>query len=158
MKHLIETEINGTSYRFEVEPHWTLLDLLRKALKLTGAKETCGMGECGGCTVIMDGKAICSCLTLAIRADGREVLAIEGLAQGEELHPLQRAFIEHGAFQCGYCTSGMILSGKALLDENPSPSDEEIRRGISGNLCRCTGYNMIVKAVRAASLEMKRKR
>jgi carbon-monoxide dehydrogenase small subunit len=158
MKHLIETRINGTSYRLEVEPHWTLLDLLRKALKLTGAKENCGMGECGSCTVIMDGKAICSCLTLAIRADGREVLTIEGLAHGEELHPLQRAFIEHGAVQCGFCTSGMILSSKALLDEEPNPSEKEIKRGISGNLCRCTGYNMIVKAVRAASGEMKRKR
>lgn len=151
MKHLIETKINGISYRLEVEPHWTLLELLRDVLRLTGAKDGCGMGECGSCTVMMDGKTIYSCLTLAVRADGKEVLTIEGLARGEELDPVQKAFIEHGAFQCGYCTPGMILSGKALLDENPNPSEEEIRRGISGNLCRCTGYNMIVEAIQSAS-------
>jgi carbon-monoxide dehydrogenase small subunit len=157
MKHLIETKINGTSYRLEVEPHWTLLEMLRNVLKLTGAKDGCGMGECGSCTVMMDGKAIYSCLTLAIRADGKEILTIEGLARGEELHPLQKAFIDHGAFQCGYCTPGMILSSKALLDENPNPSEEEIRRGISGNLCRCTGYNMIVEAIQNASKKMVRR-
>lgn len=151
MKHLIETKINGISYRLEVEPHWTLLELLRDVLRLTGAKDGCGMGECGSCTVIMDGKTIYSCLTLAVRADGKEVLTIEGLARGEELDPVQKAFIEHGAFQCGFCTPGMILSGKALLDENPNPTEEEIRRGISGNLCRCTGYNMIVEAIQSAS-------
>jgi carbon-monoxide dehydrogenase small subunit len=151
MKHLIETKINGTSYRLEVEPHWTLLELLRDVLGLAGAKESCGMGECGSCTVIMDGKAISSCLTLAVRAEGKEVLTIEGLARGGELHPVQRAFIEHGAFQCGYCTPGMILSSKALLDDHLNPSEEEIRRGISGNLCRCTGYNMIVEAIQSAS-------
>jgi aerobic carbon-monoxide dehydrogenase small subunit len=151
MKHRIETRINGISYRLEVEPHWTLLELLRNVLRLTGAKDGCGMGECGSCTVIMDGKTIYSCLTLAVRADGKEVLTIEGLARGEELDPMQKVFIEHGAFQCGFCTPGMILSGKALLDENPSPNEEEIKRGISGNLCRCTGYNMIVEAIRGAS-------
>jgi carbon-monoxide dehydrogenase small subunit len=151
MKHLIETKINGISYRLEVEPHWTLLELLRDVLRLTGAKDGCGMGECGSCTVIMDGKTIYSCLTLAARADGKEVLTIEGLARGEELDPVQKAFIEHGAFQCGFCTPGMILSGKALLDENPNPTEEEIRKGISGNLCRCTGYNMIVEAIQSAS-------
>jgi carbon-monoxide dehydrogenase small subunit len=151
MKQPIETKINGISYRLEVEPHWTLLELLRNVLKLTGAKDGCGMGECGSCTVMMDGRAIYSCLTLAMRADGREILTIEGLAHGDELDPVQKAFIEHGAFQCGYCTPGMILSGKALLDQNPNPTDEEIKRGISGNLCRCTGYNMIVEAIRAAS-------
>jgi len=151
MKHLIETKINGISYRLEVEPHWTLLELLRDVLRLTGAKDGCGMGECGSCTVIMDGKTIYSCLTLAVRADGKEVLTIEGLARGEELDPVQKAFIEYGAFQCGFCTPGMILSGKALLDENPNPTEEEIRRGISGNLCRCTGYNMIVEAIQSAS-------
>ncbi len=157
MKHLIETKINGTSYRLEVEPHWTLLEMLRNVLKLTGAKDSCGMGECGSCTVIMDGKTIYSCLTLAVRADGKEVLTIEGLARGEELDPVQKAFIEHGAFQCGYCTPGMILSSKALLEENPNPSEEEIRRGISGNLCRCTGYNMIVEAIQNASEERLKK-
>lgn len=151
MKHLIETKINGTSYRLEVDPHWTLLEVLRNVLKLTGAKDSCGMGECGSCTVIMDGKTIYSCLTLAVRADGKEILTIEGLARGEELDPLQKAFIDHGAFQCGYCTPGMILSSKALLEENPNPSEEEIRRGISGNLCRCTGYKMIVEAIQSAS-------
>jgi len=148
MKHHIETKINGVSYHLEVEPHWTLLELLRRVMGLTGAKDSCGMGECGSCTVIMDGRTIYSCLTLAVRADGKEVLTIEGLAKGEELDPVQKAFIEHGAFQCGFCTPGMILSSKALLDENPSPNEEEIKRGISGNLCRCTGYNMIVEAIR----------
>jgi carbon-monoxide dehydrogenase small subunit len=157
MKHLIETKINGTSYRLEIDPHWTLLEVLRNVLKLTGAKDSCGMGECGSCTVIMDGKTIYSCLTLAVRADGKEVLTIEGLARGEELDPVQKAFIEHGAFQCGYCTPGMILSSKALLEENPNPSEEEIRRGISGNLCRCTGYNMIVEAIQSASEERLKK-
>jgi carbon-monoxide dehydrogenase small subunit len=151
MKHRIETKINGVSYHLEVEPHWTLLELLRKVLGLTGTKNSCGIGECGSCTVIMDGKTIYSCLTLAVRAEGKEILTIEGLARGEELDPVQNAFIEHGAFQCGYCTSGMILSSKALLEENPNPSEEEIRRGISGNLCRCTGYNMIVEAIQSAS-------
>jgi len=151
MKNHIETKINGISYRLEVEPHWTLLELLRNVLRLTGAKDGCGMGECGSCTVIMDGKTIYSCLTLAVLADGKEVLTIEGLAQGQELDPVQKAFIEHGAFQCGFCTPGMILSSKALLDENPNPNEEEIKRGISGNLCRCTGYNMIVEAIRGAS-------
>jgi carbon-monoxide dehydrogenase small subunit len=157
MKQLIETKINGTFYRLEIEPHWTLIELLRDVLQLTGAKNSCGMGECGSCTVIMDGKAIYSCLTLAIRADGKEIITIEGLARGEELHPLQKAFIDYGAFQCGYCTPGMILSSKALLDENPNPAEEEIRRGISGNLCRCTGYNMIVEAVKVASEKMEGK-
>ena len=157
MKHQIETKINGTSYRLEVEPQWTLLELLRSVLRLTGAKESCGMGECGSCTVIMDDKAILSCLTLVVRADGREILTIEGLARGGELHPLQKAFIEHGAFQCGYCTPGMILSSKVLLDDHPNPSEEEIRRGISGNLCRCTGYNMVIEAIKAASEKVRGK-
>jgi carbon-monoxide dehydrogenase small subunit len=157
MKQLIETKINGTFYRLEVEPHWTLIELLRDVLRLTGAKSSCGMGECGSCTVIMDGNAIYSCLTLAIRADGKEILTIEGLARGGELHPLQKAFIDHGGFQCGYCTPGMILSCKALLDKNPHPTEEEIWRGISGNLCRCTGYNMIAEAIKAASEKMEGK-
>jgi carbon-monoxide dehydrogenase small subunit len=157
MKQLIETKINGAFYRMEIEPHWTLIELLRDVLRLTGAKNSCGMGECGSCTVIMDGKAIYSCLTLAIRADGKEILTIEGLTRGEELHPLQKAFIDYGAFQCGYCTPGMILSSEALLEENPNPTEEDIRRGISGNLCRCTGYNMIVEAIKAASEKMERK-
>jgi carbon-monoxide dehydrogenase small subunit len=151
MKQHIETKINGTIYPLEVEPHWTLIELLRDVLRLTGAKNSCGMGECGSCTVLMDGKAIYACLTLAIRADGKEILTIEGLARGGELHPLQKAFIDYGGFQCGYCTPGMILSGKALLDENPNPTEEDIRRGISGNLCRCTGYNLIVEAIQSAS-------
>jgi carbon-monoxide dehydrogenase small subunit len=157
MKQLIETKINGTFYRLEVEPHWTLIELLRDVLRLTGAKNSCGMGECGSCTVIMDGKAIYSCLSLAIRADGKEILTVEGMAQAGELHPLQKAFIEHGAFQCGYCTPGMLLSSKALLDENPNPTEEEVKKGISGNLCRCTGYNMIVEAIKVASEKMEGK-
>ncbi len=151
MKHHIKTKINGVPYELEVEPHWTLLQLLRSVIGLTGAKEGCGMGECGSCTVLINGRPIYGCLTLAVRAAGKEILTIEGLSDGEELDPVQKAFIEQGAFQCGDCTPGMILSGRALLDENPDPNEEEIRRGISGNLCRCTGYNMIVEAIRSAS-------
>ncbi len=115
------------------------------------------MGECGSCTVLINKRPVYACLTLAVRAEGKEILTIEGLADGEELDPVQRAFIEHGAFQCGYCTPGMILSSKALLDENPDPGEEEIRRGISGNLCRCTGYNMIVEAIQSASEKRQKK-
>jgi len=124
-------------------------------LKLMGTKKSCGMGECGSCTVLLDGKAVYSCLTLAVRVDRKEVLTIEGMAREGQLHPLQKAFVEEGAVQCGFCTPGMILSGKALLDENPNPSEEEITRAMSGNLCRCTGYHGIIRAIRAASEEMK---
>jgi carbon-monoxide dehydrogenase small subunit len=143
--------VNGELYEVAVHPHWTLLEVLREELDLTGAKKGCDAGDCGGCTVILDGKPVVSCLTLAVEADGRDILTIEGLAQNGQLHPIQNAFVEHGAIQCGFCTPGMIMSAKALLDENPNPTEEEVRQAIAGNLCRCTGYVKIVEAILAAS-------
>jgi len=151
MKYPVKLQVNGITYEAPVEPHMTLLSLLRDHLGLTGTKWACGTGDCGACTVIMDGRAVTSCLVLALDANGREVLTIEGLAKDGELHPLQRAFIEHGAVQCGYCTPGMIMMAKALLDENPHPSEEEVRSALRGNLCRCTGYNKIVDAILAVA-------
>jgi carbon-monoxide dehydrogenase small subunit len=142
--------VNGTSYELDVKPWETLVDVLRNDLGLTGTKEGCGLGECGACTVIVDGKAVNSCLVLAAEADGKQITTIEGLADGDELHPIQEAFVERGGLQCGFCTPGMIMSTKALLDENPNPSEEEIRRGIAGNLCRCTGYSKIIESIKAA--------
>ena len=151
-KQLIELRVNGEPCELAVEPQRTLLEVLREDLGLTGAKEACGTGECGACTVLMDGKPILSCLTLAIEAQGKKITTIEGLVKNGELHPLQKAFIRYGAIQCGYCTSGMILNAKAILDENPRPSRDEILKGLEGNLCRCTGYNKILEAVMAASI------
>jgi xanthine dehydrogenase E subunit len=142
--------VNGTSYEMDVKPWETLVDVLRNDLGLTGTKEGCGLGECGACTIIMDGKAVNSCLVLAAEADGKQITTIEGLADGDELHPIQEAFVECGGLQCGFCTPGMIMSTKALLDENPNPSEEEIRRGIAGNVCRCTGYSKIIESIKAA--------
>jgi xanthine dehydrogenase E subunit len=142
--------VNGTSYELDVKPWETLVDVLRNDLGLTGTKEGCGLGECGACTIIMDGKAVNSCLVLAAEADGKQITTIEGLADGDELHPIQEAFVECGGLQCGFCTPGMIMSTKALLDENPNPSEEEIRRGIAGNVCRCTGYSKIIESIKAA--------
>ena len=152
MKQTITFNLNGESVQVEIEPHLTLLELLRDKLELTGTKEGCGMGECGACTVLLDGKTINSCIFPAMEVEGRSVTTIEGLtdAQGN-LHPIQKAFVEYGAIQCGFCTPGMVLSAKALLDENPKPTEEEIRNGIAGNLCRCTGYLQIVQAIKAAS-------
>jgi len=150
-KRLIELRINGESFEVAVESQRTLLEVLREDLGLTGAKEACGTGECGACTVLFDGKPILSCLTLAVEAQAREITTIEGLSKAEELHPLQKAFIQLGAIQCGYCTSGMILNVKSILDENPHPSRDEILKGLEGNLCRCTGYNKILEAVMAVS-------
>lgn len=147
----INFTINGMQREVEVSPSMRLLDVIRDVLGLTGTKEGCGEGECGACTVLIDGKPVNSCLVLVGQVQGREVTTIEGISDGKELHPLQKAFISEGAVQCGYCTPGMILSAKALLDNNPNPSEEEIRRGISGNLCRCTGYKKIVKAIQAVS-------
>jgi carbon-monoxide dehydrogenase small subunit len=156
MARRISFLLNGELQELEVEDHWTLLHLLREELGLTGTKEGCGSGECGACTVLVDNKAVNSCLFLAAEAEGKEVLTIEGLASPDgTLHPLQRAFVEHGAIQCGFCTPGMILSAKALLDENPSPTEEEIRHALAGNLCRCTGYLQIFRAVRAASGQLR---
>ena len=154
MKHAIKIAVNGEDYELLVKPNELLIDLLRNRLDLTGTKEGCGTGDCGGCTVLVDGKPLNSCLTLAVEVDRKNILTIEGLAQGGELHPLQKAFVDEGAVQCGFCTPGMILSAKALLDENPHPSEEEIKRGIAGNFCRCTGYKKIIKAIQAASLRI----
>jgi carbon-monoxide dehydrogenase small subunit len=152
MKKTISFVLNGEATEVEIDLHLTLSQLLRDHLELTGTKEGCGMGECGACTVLLDGKSVNSCIFPAMEVDGKSVITIEGLtdAQGK-LHPIQRAFIDHGAIQCGFCTPGMVLSAKALLDENPKPTDEEIRHGIAGNLCRCTGYLQIVQAIKAAS-------
>jgi len=143
--------VNGTPYEVAIEPHQSLLQLLREELHLTGTKEGCSEGECGACTVLLDGKTVDSCLIFALEAQGREVTTIEGLAQGDQLHPVQKAFAEYGAVQCGFCTPGMILAAKALLDSHPHPTELEIRQGISGNLCRCTGYVKIVEAIQAAA-------
>ncbi len=152
MKKPINFILNGERIEVEVEPHLTLLQLLRDRLELTGTKEGCGMGECGACTVLIDGKSVNSCIFPALEVEGKNVTTIEGLADTKGgLHPIQRAFVEHGAVQCGFCTPGMVLSAKALLDENPKPTEEEIRHGIAGNLCRCTGYLQIVEAIKAVS-------
>lgn len=156
MEERIELKVNGDLYQVRVNPIKTLLSVLREDLELTGAKMSCGYGVCGSCTVLLDGKAVCSCLVLAFQAKGREIVTIEGLSNGDELHPLQESFINHGAIQCGYCTPGMILSAMALLAENPNPDEYEIRRAIAGNLCRCTGYVKIVEAIKAASEKMVR--
>lgn len=147
----IRVSVNGDDHDIVIKPNITLLDLLREDLGLTGTKKGCDEGDCGACTVILDGKAVNSCLVPAVEVDGKEVLTVEGLSASGELDPLQRTFIEKGAVQCGFCTSGMLLSAKALLMENPSPAEEQVRVAISGNLCRCTGYVKIVDAVMAAA-------
>ncbi|MEM1550847.1 MAG: (2Fe-2S)-binding protein [Candidatus Bathyarchaeia archaeon] len=157
MKSLIKVNINGKDYELLADHNWSLLDLLREKLRLTGTKRGCEEGECGACTVIMDGKAVNSCLVLAVEADGKKILTIEGLASNGELHPIQKAFIEYHAFQCGFCTPGMIMMAKALLDENPEPTEEDIKKAIVGNICRCADYTNIVKAIVAASRYMKAK-
>ena len=157
-KHNIILNVNGDRYEVSVDPWRTLVDVLREDLNLTGTKIGCQTGDCGACTVLIDGRSVTSCLTLAVEADGREIVTVEGLApSGEELTPLQEAFVEKGAVQCGYCTPGMIMSAKYLLDKNPNPTEEEIRKGLSGNLCRCTGYYRIVEAVDAAAERMRSK-
>lgn len=150
-KHKIRFTINGEVREMEVKANMRLLDLIRDELDLTGTKEGCAGGECGACTVIVDGKAINSCLMLAVEADGKEIITIEGLAEGTVLDPLQESFVEHGALQCGFCIPGMIMSAKALLKRNPHPSELEIREAISGNLCRCTGYEKIIQAILAVT-------
>jgi carbon-monoxide dehydrogenase small subunit len=145
----VRCTVNGSPEAITSAPYRTLLEVLRDDLGLTGSKEGCGTGDCGACTVLVDGAPVSSCLMLIGQAEGREVLTVEGLSSGESLHPMQAAFAEHGAVQCGYCIPGMIMSAVALLNENPRPTDEEIRWGIAGNLCRCTGYTKIVEAIAA---------
>jgi len=152
MKHLITLKVNGDAFNVAVDSWRTLNEVLREDLNLTGTKFGCGTGDCGVCTVLMDGKTVNSCLTLAVEADGKDITTVEGLApSGEELHPIQEAFIEKGAIQCGFCTPGMELSALYLLSQNSSPKEREIRAALSGNLCRCTGYNKIVEAISAAA-------
>lgn len=152
MIYPIELTVNGERLRFDVPAHRRLIDLLRQDLEMTGTHEGCGEGDCGACTVIVDGQAVHSCLMLAVEADGCEVQTIEGLARGGALHPIQEAFVREGAIQCGFCTPGMVMAAKALLDRNPDPTEEEVRMALQGNLCRCTGYEKIVKAVLSVSV------
>jgi len=150
----IKLTVNGQDYELAVETDWTLLEVLRDQLYLTGTKKGCDRGACGACTVLVDGKAQLSCTMLAVAAQGKDIVTIEGLAKDGKLHPVQEAFVEYGAIQCGFCTPGMVLSAKALLDSNPLPTEEEVKEGLSGNLCRCTGYSKIIEAVLAASRKM----
>lgn len=152
MRVKVQVTVNGLAYELKIEPRRTLLELIREDLELTGTKDGCGVGECGTCTVLLNGKAVKSCITLAVQANGSEVTTIEGLeTPSGVLHPIQQAFINCAAIQCGFCTPGMVLSAKALLNENPTPTELEVRQAIAGNLCRCTGYQKIVKAILAAA-------
>ena len=155
MKILIRLLVNGFEYDVLVKPHWTLLHVLREEIGLTGTKEGCGKGECGACTVIMDGEAVLSCLVLAVQARGKPILTIEGLAREGKLDPIQDAFVKYGAIQCGFCTPGMIMTSKAFFSKNPHPTEEEIKKALSGNLCRCTGYVKIIEAVKNAEVAEK---
>ena len=155
-KEIANYKINGRQYELLITPNMTLDELLREQLDLTGTKRACGVGECGSCTVLVDGDPTLACSTLAVAVRDKEILTIEGLARGTQLHPLQQAFIDEGAIQCGFCTPGMIMMAKALLDDNPNPSRQEVKEGLGGNLCRCTGYVKIVGAVLAAAEVMKK--
>ena len=154
-KHHVTATVNGDPVEFLCETQDTLLDALRDGLGLTGTKEGCATGDCGACSVTVDGRLICSCLMLAVEAQGKSISTIEGMAQGDELHPLQRKFLEHAALQCGICTPGFLVAAKALLDKNPEPTETEVRYWLAGNLCRCTGYDKIVRAVLDAAAEMR---
>ena len=154
-KQRIQASVNGEPVEFLASPTQTLLDALRDELGLTGSKEGCGSGDCGACSVMLDGALVCSCLVLAPEADGRQISTIEGMASGSVMHPLQQQFLEHAALQCGFCTPGFLVSAKALLDKNPDPSETEIRYALAGNLCRCTGYDKIVRAVQDAAAQMR---
>jgi carbon-monoxide dehydrogenase small subunit len=153
----VSTTINGDPVEYVCHPRETLLEVLRNRLGLTGAKEGCGTGDCGACSVTLDGRLVCSCLVLGAEAEGRSVATVEGLASDGKLHPLQTKFLEHAALQCGICTPGFLVAAKALLDRNPDPSEEEIRYALAGNLCRCTGYDKIVRAVSAAAKDLRKK-
>ena len=154
-KHHVTATLNGNDVEFLCETHQTLLEVLRDELHLTGTKEGCGTGDCGACSVTLDGRLICSCLMLAIEAEGKSIQTIEGMAAGENLHPLQRKFLEHAALQCGICTPGFLIAARSLLERNPDPTEEEVRYWLAGNLCRCTGYHKIVEAVLDAATEMR---
>ena len=151
----VTTTVNGEPAEFLCEAQDSLLDVLRDQLHLTGSKEGCGSGDCGACSITLDGRLVCSCLVLAAEAEGRKIATIEGVAEGSELHPVQRKFLEKGALQCGFCTPGFIIASKALLDHNPDPSEHEVRYWLAGNLCRCTGYDKIVRAVLDAAAELR---
>src|SRR3954463_1022932 len=152
----VSTEINGDEIDFVCDADETLLDVLRNRLALTGAKEGCGTGDCGACSVMVDDRLVCSCLVLGVEAEGRRIETIEGMAKGESLHPLQKKFLEHAALQCGICTPGFLVASRALLERNPNPSDTEIRYWLAGNLCRCTGYDKIVTAVKDAAVALRK--
>jgi len=154
-KHHVSTTINGESVEFLCETQQSLMDVLRDELDMTGTKEGCGSGDCGACSVTLDNDLVCSCLVLGVEAQGKSIQTIEGMAQGDHLHPLQRKFLEHAALQCGICTPGVLVAAKALLVRNPDPTEEEVRYWLAGNLCRCTGYNKIVDAVLDAAREMR---
>ncbi|MCL6285488.1 (2Fe-2S)-binding protein [Ruegeria sp. 2012CJ41-6] len=151
----VSTTVNGDSVEFLCDPRETLLDCLRDKLNLTGAKEGCGTGDCGACSVTVDGRLVCSCLMLGVEADGKDIATVEGMAEGEELHPLQQKFIEYAALQCGICTPGVLVAAKALLEKNPDPTEEEARYWLAGNLCRCTGYDKIIRAVMDTAADMR---
>ena len=151
----VSTTINGEAAEFLCEPQQTMLDVLRDELSLTGSKEGCGSGDCGACSIIVDDRLVCSCLMFGAEAVGKEITTIEGIAEGETLHPLQQKFLEHAALQCGFCTPGVLVASKALLDRHPSPTEEQARYWLAGNLCRCTGYDKIIEAVMDAAAEMR---
>jgi len=155
-KQHVEATLNGAPVEYLCEPHHTLLEVLRDSLGMTGTKEGCGSGDCGACSVMVDDRLVCACLTFAAEMNGRKIDTIEGMASGTKLHPLQQKFLEHAALQCGICTPGMLVASKALLDRKPNPSEEEVRYWLAGNLCRCTGYNKIVEAVLDAAAELRR--
>ena len=158
MKKMIKLKVNKETMEIAVDPHRTLLEVIREQLNLTGTHKGCDEGECGACTVLMNGKPVTSCLILAVEAEGKEITTIEGLAEGQILHPLQESFVNHGGIQCGFCTPGMILTAKAFLDENSDPTPEEVKKALSGNLCRCTGYTQIIESVLDAAKELKERR
>ena len=154
-KYHVSTAVNGDDYEFLCEPQQTLLDMLRDELTLTGTKEGCATGDCGACSVMLDDKLVCSCLVLAVETEGKKVDTIEGMANGDELHPLQRKFLELNGLQCGICTPGILVAARALLERNPDPSETEVRYWLAGNLCRCTGYDKVIRSVLAAAAEMR---
>ena len=154
-RHRVTATVNGDAVEFLCETQQTLLEVLRDELRLTGTKEGCGTGDCGACSVTLEGRLVCSCLVLGVEAQGKSIQTIEGMAGGKELHPLQRKFLEHAALQCGICTPGILIAARALLERNPDPTEEEVRYWLAGNLCRCTGYHKIVEAVLDAAREMR---